>query len=60
MMKQYLRINIKSIYKMKNVITTLVIGFLSFAVAPPPAPAPSKLSQEGEICGGFKISENGN
>ena len=40
---------------MKNVITTLVIGFLSFAVAPPPAPAPppSKLSQEGEICGGF-------
>ena len=38
---------------MKNVITTLVIGILSFAVAPPPAPAPSKLSQQGEICGGF-------
>ena len=30
---------------MKNVITTLVIGILSFAVAPPPAPAPSPVAQ---------------
>jgi hypothetical protein len=38
---------------MKNIVATVIIGFLSLVNGQAPPPTPTRLSKEGEICGGF-------